>query len=244
MKLFQSLLLFVLYSIPFTFLMHSLSNPKYKKYYVLRKAINSIAFIAVSIFCAYYGENTEILRYLLPALILCFVGDIIIGFYNVVYERNVKENELSYAETGTNFTAKAAIFILGLLAFAFGHGCFIYAFSKMQRFTWVDFVFPVMAIFITIGLTRIDGMETGRFTVLIAAYSFMVAMLFSKGLHLVLAQFSVRNLLLSIGAALFLISDGFILFLYFYKKKSKAVHVINLATYYYGMFFIALSMLY
>ncbi len=72
----------------------------------------------------------------------------------------------------------------------------------------------------------------------------MIEMLFSKGMHLVLSQFSIQNLLLSIGATLFLISDTFILFLYFYEKKYKAVHVINLATYYYGMFFIGLSLLY
>lgn len=244
MKLIQSLLLFVLYTIPFTFIMWTISNPKYKKYYVLAKTINSITFIAVSIFCAYYGANFETLDYLLPALLLCLVGDIIIGFYNVVNERYVKGNELPYPKNATNFTAKAAIFILGLLAFASGHGCFIYAFSKMQRLTWIDFVFPIVAIFITLRLTKLDGMETGRFTILIAAYSFMVAMIFSKGMHLVLAQFSTRNLLLSVGTTLFLVSDGFILFLYFYKKKSKVVHVINLATYYYGMFFIALSLLY
>ncbi|WP_081428538.1 lysoplasmalogenase family protein [Lachnoclostridium phytofermentans] len=48
----------------------------------------------------------------------------------------------------------------------------------------------------------------------------------------------------SIGATLFLISDAYILFLYFYNKKYEVVHIINLATYYYGMFFIALSLLY
>nr|WP_308742974.1 lysoplasmalogenase family protein [uncultured Anaerocolumna sp.] len=244
MKLIQSLLLFLLYTIPFMFLMWTISNPKYKRYYVLAKTVNSITFIAAAIYCAYYGANIEILDSLLPALLLCLVGDIILGFYNAVCDKTVKGNELSYVETNTNFTAKAAIFILGLLSFAFGHGCFIYAFSKMQRLTWIDFVFPVVAIFITIGLTKLDGMNTGRFTVLIAAYSFMVAMLFSKGIHILLSQFNALNLLLSAGATLFLISDGFILFLYFYEKKAKAIHIINLATYYYGMFFIALSMLY
>lgn len=244
MKLIQSLLLFVLYTIPFMFLMWTISKPKYKRYYVLAKTINSITFIAVAIFCAYYGANIEILDLLLPALLLCLVGDIILGFYNVVCDKTVKGNELSYVETGTNFTSKAALFILGLLSFAFGHGCFIYAFSKMQGLTWTDLIFPILAVFITIGLTKLDGMETGRLTILIAAYSFMVAMIFSKGMHLLFSQFNIGNLLLGVGTTLFLISDGFILFLYFYKKKSKAVHIINLAAYYYGMFFIALSLLY
>lgn len=233
MNLALPLLLFVLYTIPFSFLMQA-RIPKYRKNYVLAKTINSIAFIAMSIFCAYYGTNIEALVYLLPALLLCFIGDVVLGFYNVIAE-NIKGNKLSQ---------KTSFFTMGLLSFAFGHGCFIYAFSKVQRLTWVDFVFPILAIFITLGLTRLDGMNTGKLTILILAYSFMVAMLFSKGIHLVFEQLSVQNLLLSIGGTLFLISDTFILFLYFYKKKYEAVHVINLATYYYAMFFIALSLLY
>ncbi|WP_312370654.1 lysoplasmalogenase family protein [Lachnoclostridium sp.] len=237
MDLIQPLFLFVLYSILFTFLMLATISLKYKKYYVIVKTINSIGFLAVSIFCAYYGANIRTLIYLLPALLLCFIGDVVLGFYNATIERDVKE-------TNTKVTGKPSLFIMGLLTFAFGHVCFIYAFSIMQKVTWVDMIFPILAIFITIGLTRLDKMNTGKLTKLIVAYSFMVAMLFSKGMHLVLSQFSIQNLLLSIGATLFLISDTFILFLYFYEKKYKAVHVINLATYYYGMFFIGLSLLY
>lgn len=244
MDLIQPLFLLVLYSIPFTFLMLATVNLKYKKYYVIVKIINSIAFIAVSTFCAYYGENIKTLVYLLPALILCLIGDVVLGFYNASIESDVKVDELSPGETNTKVTGKTFLFIMGLLTFAFGHICFIYAFSRMQKLTWVDLVFPIFAIFITIGLTRLDEMNTGKCTILITAYSFMVAMLFSKSMHIVLVQFSVQNLLLSIGATLFLISDTFILFLYFYEKKYKAVHVINLTTYYYGMFFIGLSLLY
>jgi hypothetical protein len=244
MNLILPLLLFVLYSIPFTSLMQATISLKYKKYYILTKTINSIAFITVSIFCAYYGDNITTLVSLLPALLLCFIGDVVLGFYNAANERDVKADELSHGETCPKVTVKPALFIMGLLTFALGHVCFIYAFSKMQKLTWVDLVFPLLAIFITIGLTRLDGMNTGKLTILIVAYSFMVALLFSKGMHFVLAQLSVQNLLLSTGVTLFLISDTFILFLYFYEKKHKAIHIINLATYYFGMFFIGLSLLY
>lgn len=244
MKLIQPLLLFALYTIPFSFLMLSRSNPQYRKYYVLAKTINSIAFVAVAIFCAYNGANIGTLVYFLPALLLCLIGDVVLGFFNIVRERDIKGNKPSNVETSANSTSKSTFFIMGLLSFASGHGCFIYAFSKMQRLAWTDLAFPIVAIFITIGLTELDGMNTGKLTILIAIYSFMVSMLFSKGVHLVLTQFSVQNLLLCIGATLFLISDTFILFLYFYNKKHPAVHIINLATYYYGMFFIALSLLY
>ncbi len=163
MDLIQPLFLFVLYSILFTFLMLATISLKYKKYYVIVKTINSIGFLAVSIFCAYYGANIRTLIYLLPALLLCFIGDVVLGFYNATIERDVKE-------TNTKVTGKPSLFIMGLLTFAFGHVCFIYVFSIMQKVTWVDMIFPILAIFITIGLTRLDKMNTGKLTKLIVAY--------------------------------------------------------------------------
>ena len=44
------------------------------------------------------------------------------------------------------------------------------------------------------------------------------------------------------GAALFWVSDLLILFLYFYRTSHPAVHAANLATYYYGMFLVAISL--
>ena len=50
------------------------------------------------------------------------------------------------------------------------------------------------------------------------------------------------NLLVLAGAALFWISDLLILFLYFYRTSHPAIHAANLATYYYGMFLVAVSL--
>ncbi|MFR9160946.1 MAG: lysoplasmalogenase family protein [Ruthenibacterium lactatiformans] len=43
------------------------------------------------------------------------------------------------------------------------------------------------------------------------------------------------------GAALFLISDAVLLFVYFYVRPRKALRAVNLAAYYLGMLCLALS---
>ena len=45
----------------------------------------------------------------------------------------------------------------------------------------------------------------------------------------------------TLGSFLFMISDISILFLYFYKNKSRKVHLFNLTTYYVGIFLLAVS---
>lgn len=230
-----TLILFLLYSILFAFLMITRSRPGYKKYYTLAKTFNSIGFIVVAVVCGFYGENVGRLVHLLPALILCLIGDVALGVYNTHKQRE---------DSMGNKRAKASIFICGLIAFFFAHVCFVYAFSLRQSLEWIDFIFPLLAIFVTIGLSGLDGMNLGKLILPVTAYSFMVALLCSKGIHLAWSQFTVTNLLLGMGAVLFFISDALILFLYFYKRKYPIVHIANLATYYYAMFLIALSLLY
>ena len=50
-----------------------------------------------------------------------------------------------------------------------------------------------------------------------------------------------RGALAAVGAALFLISDAVLLFVYFYVRPRKALRAVNLAAYYLGMLCLALS---
>lgn len=73
---------------------------------------------------------------------------------------------------------------------------------------------------------------------------FLSRCFFFKGLRLALAFPLPSNCFAAVGSALFFVSDISILFLYFWKKKSTAVHLFNLGTYYYGMFFLASCLLF
>ena len=76
----------------------------------------------------------------------------------------------------------------------------------------------------------------------VPAYSFFVALSAGLGLHAALVRCNTAGWLLAVGTALFLASDCIIPAVYFSPKKSLRVHAANIATYYGGMFCIALSL--
>jgi uncharacterized membrane protein YhhN len=204
--------------------MISLNNKKYSNLYVLAKTLNSLGFILVAIICASIGDNYELFNNLAPGFIFCFLGDFILGFYND--------------------TQKQKYFLIGLSLFLIGHIAFVLAFTTIQNFMLVDLIFPVIAIAITIGLNKLPEMNCEKMKPIVCVYSFFVSLLFSKSMHIFYMIRTTQMFSLAFGSTLFLISDILILFLYFYKKKSSLVAILNLATYYYGIFFIALSLLF
>ena len=135
-------------------------------------------------------------------------------------------------------------FIVGLVIFLAGHLCFVRWLCKMQPMELLNLVVPVLAVVMTWVLTSSKKIHTGRLRPFILMYSFFVALFLSKGLYLVLTQFSVANLMIAVGSLLFFVSDISILFLYFYKKKGPGIHIFNLATYYYGVFLLATNLLF
>lgn len=213
-----------LYTIPFGLLMVTLHVAVYETYYRIAKFFSSIAFISVTLYAALVADQLAGFVQLLPALLLCLLGDILLGFYH--------------------HTQNQKYFMAGLGAFLTGHIVFVLAFSQLQGLRMTDVILPALALLLTVGLTRLKDMETGQMKPLVYVYSFFVALLFSKALHLMLFIPSLKTVILCLGSGLFMISDAIILFLYFYKKKHWAVHTFNLATYYYGMFFIAFSLMY
>jgi uncharacterized membrane protein YhhN len=216
--------LFGIYTIPFGLLMVTLHVSTYEKYYRVAKFLSSAAFIGVALYASFVsGQSTHFMQ-LLPALLLCLLGDILLGFYHHTKDRK--------------------FFMAGLGTFLTGHIVFVLAFSQLQRLQMTDFILPTLALLLTVGLTGLKDMDTGRMKPLVYVYSFFVALLFSKAIHLMVFLPSLKTVILCIGSGLFMISDAIILFLYFYKKKHWAVHTANLATYYYGMFFIALSLMF
>jgi len=216
--------LIILYTIPFSFLMVTLHSSEFSAHYRVAKFINSAAFVGVAFYAAIVADHLSFFIQLAPGLLLCLLGDVLLGFYHQTQHRKY--------------------FMSGLGSFLLGHMVFVFVFSQLQALQVTDWIFPVLALLLTIGLNRIKGMETGKMKPLVYVYAFFVALLFSKALHLMLAEPSLMTGFLCLGSGLFMISDTIILFLYFYEKKHWAVHTLNLATYYYGMFFIAISVMF
>ncbi len=217
-------ILFLLYSVPVALLLFVLIRKTYRKYYIPCKMICSAAYLALGFYCAYQGSHVRFFYCMLPGYILCFCGDAFLGIYNR--------------------SSNKKFLMTGLFSFLFGHVVFVTSFWVLQELSLFDFAFPVVFVLITVWITNQKSMFLGKLKPYVYLYSFFVSMMFGKSVLLVLEVISMQRVLLACGATLFLISDYMILFLYFYKHRAWCVHGINVTTYYYGMFLLALSLLY
>lgn len=212
-----------LYTLPFGFLMVTLLVEPWKKHYTLGKTVSSLAFMSVLIFAGFHGNHVTAVYITLPAFTLCLVGDVLLGIFNQ--------------------TKQKQFFLAGLCVFLAGHIGFVVSFSKMQALSEKDFIFPIIGVLLTIGMVNLKNVDTGKFKIEVLLYSFFVSLFFSKAVFLAIELGNMRGLFLAVGAFLFLTSDIILLFLNFYKTRYLSLHVLNLVTYYYGIFLIAASYL-
>lgn len=205
-------------------LLYTLINKRYRKYFLYLKIICSFCFLCLSFFCAFKGNNLLFFKYIFPAFFLCFLGDIILGIFN-------KSKRKRY-------------FLSGSILFLAGHIVFLTAFYRLQVFSIYEIFFPITVVIFTAFLVKKKKMQLGKILPFAYIYAFFVAMLFSKSTHMFIEMKSLSTLLLNVGSFLFMISDLLILFLYFYRKRRWETHGFNIATYYYGIFLMVLSLYY
>ncbi|MDD6056939.1 MAG: lysoplasmalogenase family protein [Clostridiales bacterium] len=217
-------LLFVFYSLPLVLLLAVVAKNGWKKYYVAAKTACSLSFLLLLLATALLSDQIHLFFLLLPAFFCCFMGDILLGFYNRGRKR--------------------IYFLAGLAVFLAGHICFVRWLCYKQEAKWVDFLFPTAAVAIAFGLTALKKIHTGRLRPFILIYAFFVALFFSKAMHIRMSEPTMQNSMIAVGATLFLVSDLSILFLYFYKKRGVGIHIFNLVTYYFAMFLMATNLLF
>lgn len=217
-------LLFLFYSIPVWMLLYTLINREFRKYFLPLKIFCSFCFVGVSLLCALWSNGMEEYLYVFPAFFMCFMGDVFLGIFNTKKRKKY--------------------FIIGSLFFLTGHIFFISSCCKLIPLTYYDVIFPIcftIAIFLYI---RKKKMHVGRLKPIIYIYSFIISLFASHSTLLWMNLKSPRTACLFLGALLFLISDVLILPLYFHRNHRWCIHGFNIATYYYGIFFLALSILY
>lgn len=210
------------YSLLFVLLAAVAYRPEWKKYYIPAKGMNSLAFLLIFFVAGYHSDDVRQFWLMLPAFFCCFVGDILMAAYNCRRRR--------------------MYFLMGLGIFLAGHLCFVRWLCRIQRLTVIDLVFPAVSVLLAWWLTSRNNIHTGRLKPFILFYTFFVALFFAKGIHLAAVQFSLQHVMIAAGSALFFASDISLLFLYFSRKNGYAVHLFNLASYYYGMFLLAANL--
>ncbi|QSX05015.1 hypothetical protein JYG23_09985 [Sedimentibacter sp. zth1] len=215
----------VIYTLLFSLLISTYYNNNLKRYYTLAKAINSLCFVAVALYGGINFGNTTNLYFMLPAFILCLLGDVFLGI------NATKKNTENY-------------FILGLLSFLIAHLVFAMALNRYVKLSIYDFILPIVSVLLTYVLLNLDCMDISqklkKYSIL---YSFFVALLLAKGITLsIVCGYSMKNILILLGSILFFASDFVLMFLLFYRKKHHLMGTLNLLLYYYGMLLLSFSL--
>lgn len=216
------------------------------------KSVTSILFVATAVTASIYNENVLLPSALLTVggLVLGLVGDITLDFKillkNIPYGNAEKDSD--------NMT------YVGMAAFAAGH--ILYILATMLR-NPADRINMLWSALIALGLTAIIfalsltvmKMRFGKFLLPSIGYAFLLSWFVVYSAWQISSSASVANVLLLVGAVMFIVSDLILSMTYFskeedYKKEgplnpeSKLMIVSNHVTYYVAQFAIALAIMF
>lgn len=204
--------------------------PRYKeRFYVPMKMACSVSFVLAATVFAFVSEHMRYFYFLLVPLLLCVAGDFFMGKYQVKKRRQSM--------------------MLGILFFLMAHMGFVLCFFQIDAtFDWWNIFLPLVVLAGFLFSRRLFRLHLGRFFVPAAIYAVFLALMLSKAVQIAFLQPSLAACWVAVGAVAFFISDATIVFLYFYKFKKPEhrllIHYVNLATYYFGILAIAISILY
>lgn len=216
------ILLIIIYICLFLFLISTNYFEPLKKYHTFAKTLNSIGYIATAIYSYTVSKDSSFFFRMLPAFILCLLGDIFLSL--------------------PNGGKRGGWFYAGFISFALAHIVMPVAIISLADINPLEFILPVIMVIAVYVITRGPNFDMGNFTIPILIYGFLVAWTFSRSVVVMLQLgMSGRGIMLFAGSLLFMISDIIILFIYFYKKKVWWSSFANLFTYYSGMFLLAAS---
>lgn len=209
-------MILILYFIFFFLMIMSLKS----RYYILFKALNSLTFIGIAVYASVISNHVSILYILLPGLIGCFIGDVILATH---YENH---------------------FLHGLITFLLANLCFIWFFSHYKGLTIEEFLLPVFSMILLTVLSYLPHMDYGKLAIPVRIYTFVIAWVAAKSIVVYLAMPSTMFFSCMIGFLLYLLSDLILLFYKFYECSYKnQLKFINLFCYYSGLLMIAYSLM-
>lgn len=196
------------------------------RFYPLAKTAASLGFVATALARhAGSGADDRYFALLMACLLACLAGDVLLGLAN----------------RDAGFFSR--FFLAGTVAFLAAHigFCVLFAGAPGVRLR------PVLALpALVAGAVALCIRDKRRFRLKKLApaafvYAVCVGLMTSLALAGWLGAPGPRSALTAAGAVLFLVSDGLLLFLYFYHKKRGWLRAANLLTYYVGMLCLALT---
>lgn len=203
-------------------------NPK-KHFYLILKTLTSLIFILIALISYINSHTKEVFFYLiLAALVFSLFGDVFLALYDK-----------------KSITLKGN-FVKGVLSFAAAHILFSLGFLTLVPLASKELIPFFALVFLSVlFLCKYKKFEFDGMLPLVIAYDIVISFMVTRAFY-VYRLISVKPLgvsLLISGAALFLISDVILCFIYFVKKHPPCLSALNLSTYYIGQGLIALSIL-
>lgn len=208
--------MFILYSISFLLMIYFIKSC----YFIYFKTLTSLGFVLTAIYCAYISHTTHILVILLPGLIGCMIGDILLA-------TQIKHQ-----------------FLYGLTAFLLSNLYFLFYLYHFQSFQIQELFVPIISMIILIALGYLPHMNYKKYKKPIMLYTFLITWATSKSIFCYLSFQNTMFLYTMLGFVLYCLSDFILLFHRFYETSYHSkLRLLNLLTYYLGLFFIAYSLI-
>lgn len=185
-------------------------NSLSRRFYVPLKMICSASFLVILWINQMLSEKLWLMFW---ALLACFVGDLLMAFYNTYRNKQV--------------------ITLGIIAFMLGHVGLLNYMCRITDFTNVlVYILPVLGCGIVVLLKKVCHLHMGSLLAPCLIYAYFVSTMTLKAIECGLNGMPI----LGVAGALTMLSDLTILFLYFYHfkdvKNKRIVHYLNLGTYY------------
>lgn len=198
-----------------------------RKWYAVAKGALSLLFVLGGVLSFETGgkEQPMAVYLLLPALVFCALGDLLLGIANKTKR------------------VRARPFVLGAVSFSLAHVMFCAVYSWFAPLRWQDFLLPALLTLVLLVLEATQQVRLKKMRPLGYVYVLLVGFMTAKATAAACAAGvgTPFGLLTLLGSLLFLISDVVLLFLYFGTHRPKALRYANLATYYCSILLLALS---
>ncbi|QLY40656.1 hypothetical protein HF295_07275 [Hujiaoplasma nucleasis] len=130
----------------------------------------------------------------------------------------------------------------GMIIFAMGHIFYLIAMTEVVVFNYFSLLIALLMTVITYLGSKVLQLDFGKLKLFTYGYSFIIFTMVGQSIFQAIDfNGSTYSILFMIGAILFGLSDLLLAPIYFKKESSKTFVIANLATYYLGQTFIALS---
>lgn len=181
---------------------------------VILKSTASALFVLIGAINLSLSGDTRMAYLLLAGLVLGAFGDVFLAVRKLP-ERN-----------------RVLWFLWGLGAFLFGHLCYLFVFLRMiMPPTFLFGIAFCFALFALWGVKKL-GCSFGGLQFPVFLYMFIISVMGLSAFNAALTLGTMVSIIAAVAAALFMVSDLVLCFMYFSNQERRWFDALNLSTYY------------